>query len=164
MNWKGDFAGQRRRRQIHPQTRFPGASLHARLAAAMMALFPPSCAALPAVRGYFAPAEAIRFADALAGDTVTIRGTVEIVSATCTEIACPPDNPCCKSCFYAQGFTVDVYHCIRLTGMDIGCPGNDCRYDCPLLREGRSYQVDGVLTTVTGYIIYLEVEEWRPIE
>jgi hypothetical protein len=130
----------------------------------MMALFPPSCAALPAVRVYFAPAEAIRFADALAGDTVTIRGTVEIVSATCTEIACPPDNPCCNSCFYAQGFTVDVYHYIQLTGKDIGCPGNDCGYDCPLLREGRSYQVDGVLTTVTGYIFYLEVGEWRPIE
>jgi starvation-inducible outer membrane lipoprotein len=63
---------------------------------ASIALLLPACAAVPVLHGTYTPEELYRYAESLTGQTVTVRGKVEVVSLMCTEIACPAENPCCN--------------------------------------------------------------------
>ena len=132
-------------------------------ALAFIALFTPSCTALPAVRGYYTPGEVYRNAAALGGKTITVRGNIKIVSSFCTEVACPPDNPCCNSCYYHMAMPIDTNYSIWLTGENAGCRGNSCRADCRLPDEGHPYEITGALKPFTGPIVYLEMLEWKRI-
>jgi hypothetical protein len=133
-------------------------------AGAMAALLLPSCAALPTVRGYYTPAELHRNADALVGQTVSVRGKVEIVAVLCTEEACGGDNPCCNYCSYSLGFSIDEFHNIYFSGEAASCTGDDCHADCPSLQPGGTYEVRGKVWEDLGGIAYLELSDWTLID
>ena len=146
-----------------PPTRFPIITLWSAVLAAV-AFFSTSCAALPAVRGYYTPEELYRNAAALVGQTVAVRGKVEIVAGICTEIACPPDNPCCNSCNYSLGFKIDEFQRIYFSGKAAGCTGDDCHAECMDLKEGGWYEITGRLWKDFGVLYYLELKDWKRIE
>jgi hypothetical protein len=115
------------------------------------------------IRGYYTPEEAYQNASALAGRRIVIQGKVEIVSSMCTEVACPPDNPCCNECENRLGFHLAQYRSIYISGKDSACAGNSCRMECQGLQPGGIYQVTGVLRDQAG-IISFELQDWKTID
>jgi hypothetical protein len=72
-----------------------------------------------------------------AGMIVEITGTATQTGLSCTDRACPPDEPCCNTC--TASVTIDGR--VLLTGGECftpppGCSGNECAQTCrPLLLE-----------------------------
>jgi hypothetical protein len=126
-------------------------------------LFTSSCRALPAVRGYYTPKEAYRNAPELVGQTITMRGKVEIVAGMCTEQACG-DNPCCNYCGYTLGFPIHEFQKIYFPGKGAACIGDDCHSGCETILENRWYEVTGRVWKDRGGIYYLELADWKLME
>lgn len=57
------------------------------------------------------------------GRAVVITGHLTQGIATCTAMACAPDDPCCNSC--GSGMTIDG---IEVNGL--GCSGDSCKLEC----------------------------------
>jgi hypothetical protein len=143
---------------------FQLSALRSGFSALLLFLFAMSSCSIHGIRGYYTPAEAYQNAGALAGRRIAIRGTVEIVAENCTEVECPPDNPCCNTCFYTLGFQLDARRAFFLSGAHSGCDGNSCRPECEAIEPGKIFQVTGTLKTYGGPDCYLELGGWTSMD
>lgn len=74
----------------------------------------------------------------LAEDPLAHDGETFVVEApvyswvSCTEMGCPPENPCCNTCGGGYAFTVGDRHCDIMApeGETWECSGDECNVDC----------------------------------
>jgi hypothetical protein len=119
--------------------------------------------------------EVVEQPDRWLNENITLQGVVGPLYTSCTEAACPPENPCCNSCtamlaLYMEDsslstqpapFTYDENEIA--IGLEFpeggGCKGNECEIACQPLQVGKSYTVTGLLVecyTVPRCILKVE--------
>lgn len=106
---------------------------------------PDPCLAPPVAE--VSAAEARAMAGGLAGQVIDLTGTATAAALECTDLACPPEDPCCNTCIAAV--LVDG---VRLAGgpcFDPAplCAGSECAQTCrpPILGIPQVFR--GVLST-----------------
>jgi hypothetical protein len=68
-------------------------------------------------------------------------------SVACTEMGCPPENPCCNTCDGGYSFSVGDRHCDLEApeGETWKCGGDECNVDCvPFGYHARSDPLEGL--------------------
>lgn len=67
--------------------------------------------------------------DELDGQLVLLTGTATTGPVSCTDLACPPEDPCCNECqanVSVDGIAIVSSECIS----SVGCTGTECRLVC----------------------------------
>lgn len=84
------------------------------------------------------------------GRVVDIVGTATVAALTCTEIACPPEMPCCNRC--VAGVQIDALVTLATSTCTarVGCEGDECAQVCtpPILGFPQTFR--GVLRDAPG--------------
>ncbi len=103
------------------------------------------------------------------GVRVNIDGHIQNEPAICTQMACPPENPCCNQCGAGQvlvdgASATGASLVLEQNGETFACGGNNCDYDqnCTVDPTGK-YRVVGVFRT-GQYQNMIEVESYERLE
>lgn len=92
------------------------------------------------------PKEVLERKDELLNKKITVKGVAKEGLIGCTEMECPPEQPCCNSCSGSLELE-KAGSKIKLTGpyngKSVSCSGNECSIKCWPLTKGKEYRATG---------------------
>lgn len=109
-----------------------------------------------------APDEVLQQAETLAGQRLTLQATLTQLHLRCADEECSESTPCCRGCASDIGVEIEVGE-ITLTGLDLGCSGDNCDLTCQPSPLGETYLVTGVLSGERPFLT-LDVEALRLLD
>jgi hypothetical protein len=115
----------------------------------------------------FSPEDVWKNREALIDQRLMIEGSVIKTDMGCTEMACPPEDPCCNGCSGQLGFKISTHEKLNFDGTydgkRIGCDGDSCIQECHPFEPG-TYLVDAILRKHETYGVYtLELQSFETV-